>query len=371
MRTLPLIPLLIWLTCCRPAPTEQVADTLADSTAWMLGPFVKVHEANPVLRPDSTLRFFDPLRGDSVRWAAKDVFNPAAVVRSGKVLLLFRAEDSVGRYQGTSRVGLAVSEDGLAFTARPTPVFYPQPDSLKRYEWEGGCEDPRVVEDSSGRYVLTYTAYDGQTARLCVATSTDLRQWRKHGLAFPDSTHRDLWSKSGSIVCRREGNRLVAARVNGKYWMYWGDTDARLATSNDLIRWTPLTSDSGFVAALRPRPGHFDSRLVEPGPPALLTDRGIVLLYNGMNLAPTAGGDTSLAEGTYAAGQALFAADDPTHLLERPAEHFLHPEAPYEVEGQVNRVCFIEGLVPFGDVWLLYYGTADSKIAVAQAQIEK
>ena len=367
MRTLSLLLLLAGITCCRPAPGER--GDPADSTAWMLGPFERVPEVNPVLGPDSSLSFFDPLRVDSVRWAAKDVFNPAAAVRGNKVFLLFRAEDAVGRHQGTSRLGLAVSHDGFRFSVRPQPVFYPQPDSMKRYEWEGGCEDPRLVEDSSGRYVLTYTAYDGTTARLCVATSTDLIKWQKRGPAFPDSTYRDLWSKSGAIVARRNGNRLVATRVQGKYWMYWGDTDVRLATSDDLIRWTPVAGDTGFVAALRPRRRHFDSRLVEPGPPALLTSRGILLLYNGMNLSPRAGGDTALAKGTYAAGQALFAADDPTRLLGRSDVPFLRPEAPYEREGQVNLVCFVQGLVPFNDGWLLYYGTADAKIAVVRAPL--
>jgi len=31
----------------------------------------------------------------------------------------------------------------------------------------------------------------------------------------------------------------------------------------------------------------------------------------------------------------------------------------------VNQVCFPEGLAWFQQRWLLYYGTADSKIAVA------
>ena len=63
----------------------------------------------------------------------------------------------------------------------------------------------------------------------------------------------------------------------------------------------------------------------------------------------------------------LNALDDPTAVLARPTEPFLFPDRPYEITGQVGNVCFAEGLVPFGDRWLLYYGTADSKIAVASA----
>ena len=116
---------------------------------------------------------------------------------------------------------------------------------------------------------------------------------------------------------------------------------------------------------LSPRPGYFDSRLVESGPYALLRDEGILLLYNGMNLDK--GGDTTLAPDASCAGQALFDAKDPTKLVRRLETYFRKPDRPYEVAGQINQACFIEGLVPFRDKWLLYYGTADSKIAVAVA----
>ena len=157
----------------------------------------------------------------------------AAVVRNDTVFLLYRAEDKIGKFAGTSRIGLAWSTDGLHFTRFPLPVLYPDNDSLKKYEWEGGCEDPRIVEDDKGTYYLTYTAYDGDKARLMVASSTDLFHWIKHGLAFADAyngKYVNEWSKSGSIVCKYENARLndavgqgkeIAAKINGKYWMYW------------------------------------------------------------------------------------------------------------------------------------------------------
>ena len=63
---------------------------------------------------------------------------------------------------------------GIILSRRPAPVLYPAADAQKKLEWEGGCEDPRVVQDERGIYYMTYTAFDGQTARLMVATSTDL-----------------------------------------------------------------------------------------------------------------------------------------------------------------------------------------------------
>ena len=82
-----------------------------------------------------------------------------------------------------------------------------------------------------------------------------------------------------------------------------------------------------------------------------------------MNL--DSGGDPNIAPGAYCAGQALFDANDPSKLIDRLEKNFLAPDKPYEIEGQVNQVCFIEGLVPFNCRWFLYYGTADSRIAAA------
>jgi predicted GH43/DUF377 family glycosyl hydrolase len=64
-------------------------------------------------------------------------FNPAAAVRGDSVYVLCRAEDRTGRMEiggHTSRLGLAASADGLHFTRRPQPVFYPQNDDQQRHE---------------------------------------------------------------------------------------------------------------------------------------------------------------------------------------------------------------------------------------------
>ncbi len=355
--------------CSESAPSgkKRPAATAAPALpAWAVGPFTRVDSVNPVLSPRADTRFHCPVRGEAVAWEAKDVFNPASVVRHDTLWLLYRAEDEAGRYNGTSRIGLAWSVDGLHFERLPEPVLWPDNDHMKVYEWEGGIEDPRVIELPDGRYLMTYTAYDGQTARLCVATSTDLRHWQKHGLAFGESRWKDLWSKSGAVVGRREGSRIVAIRINGRFWMYWGDTNIFAATSDDGIHWEPVTDAQGaLVPVLQPRPGMFDCQLVEPGPPALWTPRGIVLLYNSRNLDE--GGDPALPPGTYAAGQALLDPGDPLALRNRLTHCFLRPEADYERTGQVGNVVFVEALSLYKGRWFLYYGTADSHIAVAVA----
>jgi predicted GH43/DUF377 family glycosyl hydrolase len=320
-----------------------------------------------------------PVRKTLVKWEAKDVFNPAAVVRNGKIYLLYRAEDSIGKPAGTSRIGLAVSNDGLTFKRYPKPVLYPENDKYKKYEWQGGTEDPRIVQNDSGTYYMTYTAYDGKTARLFIATSNDLRTWVKHGSVFNEAGDKyvNMWSKSGAIVCRRVGDKFVATKINGKYWMYFGDTDIFLAHSGDLINWTPVEKSKGgipdsidntngkvsLLPVLKPRKGKFDSQLVESGPFALITKKGILLIYNSKN--SKVNGDTLLPAGTYSAGQALFDNNNPEKLIARTQSYFIKPDKPYEITGQVNNVTFVEGLAYFKSKWFLYYGTADTKIAVA------
>lgn len=345
--------------CSSPSTRTETRDT-----TWALLPFQKVDSVNPILSAGSG-KFVCPILKKEVLWEEKDVFNPAAVVRHDTVFLIYRAEDVIGKHAGTSRLGLATSTDGLHFSHQAEPVFYPQEDAMKIYEWEGGVEDPRIVESEDGLYIMTYTAYDGKLARLCLATSLDLLHWKKEGLVLIGK-YTDTWSKSGAIVAKQVGERMVAQKINGKFWMYFGDTDLFLATSDDLIHWQPVESNGKLQSVLQPRKGYFDSRLVESGAFALLTEKGIVLMYNGMNLEQ--GGDSTLASGAYCAGQALFDAQDPTRLIDRLEKNFLRPDKPYEITGQINQVCFVEGLVQFRGKWFLYFGTADSKIAVAVSQ---
>ena len=369
-----------WLSACRTAPPPPPAAppdaasgnaALSGATPWLTG-FEKP-AANPILTADSSYTFADPLTGQQVQWQRADVFNPGAVVRGDSVYLFFRAEDNPRATLGrrTSRIGLAASADGITFTRRPAPVLYPGPDTNQEFEDPGGCEDPRVVELPDGRYLMLYTAYNQQAARLCSATSTNLTEWTKHGPVFQEAyggKFHDTWSKSGSVVCELTADgRLVATRINGKYWMYWGDAVVGLAHSDDLLDWTPvLNPDSTLLDPLPTRPGRFDSRLSEPGPPALLTEAGILVLYNGQNELTDSLRYMDAGPGAYSGGQALFSAADPTQLLDRMDEPFIQPSLPHELTGQyASGTTFIEGLVYFRGKWYLYYGTADSMVGVA------
>lgn len=347
------------------------AEPAATAPEWAWTGFRRPEGANPVIAPDTATRFFCPLRREWVAWQEGDTFNPAAAVHDGRVVLLYRAEDRSGEGIGqrTSRLGCAFSDDGVHFRRLSEPVFYPDVDSQTALEWPGGVEDPRIVQTDEGLYVMFYTQWNRRQARLAVATSRDLLTWHKHGPAFAKAhggRFRDAFSKSASPVTRVDGGRQTVARIDGRYWMYWGEKFVNVAVSDNLTDWTPLLGPDGeLLRVLEPRDGYFDSELTECGPPAVVTDAGILLLYNGKNAAGERG-DGAYTPGAYCAGQALFDAADPTRLKGRLDKPFFVPEADFERSGQYPAgTVFIEGLVLHDGRWFLYYGCADSRVGVA------
>lgn len=347
---------------------------------WALGGFARPEGVNPLISPTDATSFLCPVKGTPVKWECADTFNPAAVVKDGKIVVLYRAEDdpTAGIGGRTSRVGYAETEDGIHIDNRlKVPVVYPDGSAISNtYEWPGGVEDPRVVEaeiDGKTVYVMTHTSWNKKVARLSIATSTDLKTWTHHGPAFKDALggkFANLACKSGSIVTEVRDGRLKAARIEiggkQKYFMYWGESWVCGATSDDLIHWEPIVGDDGELNYLvRPRNGYFDSQLTECGPPAILTQDGIVLIYNGKNKSG-ANGDPFYAPNTYAAGQMLFSKNDPLKLLDRLDKPFFRPMADFEKSGQYAAgTVFVEGLVYHKDKWFLYYGCADSFVGVA------
>ena len=338
---------------------------------WALGGFVRPQNTNPVISPDPEVKFDCPMRKTRVGWMESDTFNPAATVKDGKICVLFRAEDNLAQGIGkrTSRIGLAESSDGITLVSGKTPVLFPTEDNMKEYEWMGGCEDPRIAMTEDGTYVMMYTSWNRDVPRLCVATSEDLVNWTKHGPAFGKAYNGrflNLASKSGSILTRLDGDKLVISKINGKYLMYWGEKMINIATSDNLVDWTPELDENGELKGIvYPREKHFDSALTECGPPALLTDKGILLLYNGKNRTDSLR-DARYPAGTYSAGQLLFDAEDPGKVLGRLDVPFFRPMDEFEKSGQYkDGTVFIEGLVYFKSKWYLYYGCADSKVGVA------
>lgn len=283
-------------------------------------------------------------RGDG--WESAGTFNPTVVQYAGKIIMLYRAEDS----QGTSRLGYAESTDGIHFLRRDEPVLSPEAD----YEKGGGVEDPRLVQFGD-TYYLTYTGYNLKDAQLCLATSKDLIHWERRGVIVPanQGNWNVKWTKSGAIV---------PEKINGKYWMYFLGTSAEgkdqtgLASSIDLLHWTEATK----IPVLPVRPAQFDSRVAEPGPSPIVAHgrtKTILLYYNGA--------DDKLV---YRTGAAIFDGNDPGKLLARTDRPLFAPEQEWEKVGRVPNVVFVEGMLRRGNRWLFYYGGADKYVGAAFAQ---
>lgn len=294
-----------------------------------------------------------PLLKPGLPWASTGLFNPAAIQVRGKTVLLFRSTDA----RGTSRIGYAESSDGRNFSVSPQPVLSPETD----YEKDGGVEDPRVVLIGK-TYYLTYTGYNKRDAQLCLAVSLDLKHWDRKGVIMPAyrGSWNTRWTKSGAIL---------PVRINGKWWMYYLGTSKDpdgvvrdkmgLAVSNDLIHW----SDATDRPVLDVHPGAFDSRVMEPGPPPIVTPAGILLLYNGA--------DDRLV---YRPAWALFDVHDPRRVIARASTPFLEPTLEWERVGVVPNVIFLEGAV-FHAIsgrsidGMGYYGAADKYVGAMRIHI--
>jgi predicted GH43/DUF377 family glycosyl hydrolase len=302
-----------------------------------LGPF-RPYADNPILRP----------QGEG--WESASVYNPAALVKDDQVVLLYRAHaDDI-----VSHVGLATSDDGIHFERHPDPVLSPS----EPYE-QFGAEDPRVTE-IDGTYYLTYTGWDHKNAQLCLATSTDLFTWTKHGPIFPD--FNTFWPRTEGLATPwSKAGGILPVPVNGRYLMYFGEGSIFYAWSDDLIHWTPCPNDRPVML---PTPkGTFGEYLVEVGPPPILTNNGLILLLHN---AAVKNDDGSVR---YTCGQLLFHPDEPGEILAQMNRPWLEPQTYEDTHGLVSNVTFVEGLVHFKDTWFAYYGQSDSTLGVAAYRV--
>lgn len=312
---------------------------------WAIGPFEK-HAANPVLSPSE--RGFDS-------WA---VYNAAVAVHDGFFHMYYRAEsldEADTPYCGTSRIGLAVSADGVAWTR---PFTAPLIDATDAWEVPGGCEDPRIVKVGSVWHLL-YTAYFWpKGVVLCYAVSSDLLRWEKRGPVFPRETLHGVHSKSACPVCDPSGN---AVRIDGRYVLYTND---QLALSDDFEHWDvePL------------RAAAFSGRLNEVC--VAVTDHrspgrdDIVLFVAGtLDRVPGAG------DRFYAVGEALMSRKNPRERLDVVPGAVLAAAQPFErsterlhmVADAAKGCIFPCSLFRHAGRWWMYYGAADREVGLATA----
>ncbi|EAX47036.1 glycosidase, PH1107-related [Thermosinus carboxydivorans Nor1] len=280
-------------------------------------------------------------------YAANTVFNPAATMFNGKVLLLARVEDR----RGFSHLTKAISEDGVTnWQIDPVPTFEPDPERYPEEIW--GIEDPRITWiEELGKWAVTYTAYSRGGPLVSLALTKDFVNFERLGPIMPPD------DKDAALFPRRFNGKwlLVHRPVSANYgpgahiWVSWSD---------DLKYW----GDHQMLINAR-RGGWWDSNKIGLSPPPLETPEGWLILYHGVR--------QTAAGAIYRLGLALLDLENPLHVLRRSDEWVFGPSEPYEREGDVDDVVFPCGWIldeTTGQI-KMYYGAADTCIALATASL--
>jgi predicted GH43/DUF377 family glycosyl hydrolase len=133
-----------------------------------------------------------------------------------------------------------------------------------------------------------------------------------------------------------------------------------LSYSQDLKHW----GDHRIMMEAR-RGAWWDANKIGLSPPPIETPRGWLTIYHGVR--QTASG------ALYRLGVALFDLQNPGICLLRGEPWIFGPEEPYERFGDVGNVVFPAGLIlgPDGDTIRLYYGAADTCIAMATGSVRE
>lgn len=264
-------------------------------------------------------------------WEALNVFNAAVVHHNGLFHMLYRAQ-GVDR---VSRIGYAVSADGLDWMRLDKPVLKPANEHEAK-----GVEDPRVTRIGDTFY-MCYTAWSGTLWQIALARSQNLITWERMGFPLPGERNKDA--------------ALFPEKIKGRYCMFHRREPAVwIAYSDDLLHW----DDHQIV--MRPRPGAWDGVRIGANGPPLKTDAGWLFFYHGF-----------AEDRVYKLGIALLDLEDPTVVLKRQDEPILEPEEEWEQHGQVPNVVFsCANLVVDGTVYV-YYGGGDHVIGLATCRLEE
>lgn len=291
------------------------------------------HHANPILT--------------AADWpySAHTVFNPAAtLLPDGTTLLLCRVEDR----RGHSHLCAARSANGKdGWQIDPVPTLCPDPEQYPEELW--GIEDPRITYmEELGKYAVVYTAFSKSGPGVALALTKDFVSFERLGLVMqPEDKDAALLPRrvDGSFALLHRPMAVTGAHI----WMSF---------SPDLRNW------GNHKPVLQARRGAWwDANKIGLSPPLIETQRGWLMFYHGVR--QTASG------ALYRLGLALFDAVHPDHCLLRGDEWIFGPEAPYECVGDVGHVAFPCGttLDADGDTINVYYGAADTSIALATASM--
>lgn len=296
---------------------------------------------NPIIEPDP-----------SHAWEEKAVFNPAAIRLKGKTHILYRAMAN----NGTSTIGYASSRDNITIYERlPEPVYVPRKDfEIKEADGNSGCEDPRLTQVGN-RIYMVYTAFNGAQPPAAAMTHISVKDFVKK-----------RWNWSEPVLITEPGidNKdvvLFPRKISNKYVF--------LHRPESMYVWVDYVNDLDFERGnhlkgfqlFGPREEGWDTWKVGTNTPPIETDAGWVVIYHGV----------SKTSSKYRLGAVLLEKDNPEKILARTHDPLLEPLMDFEKEGQVNNVVFPCGHVVVNGVVYIYYGGADSVVAVAKMELKK
>jgi predicted GH43/DUF377 family glycosyl hydrolase len=287
---------------------------------------LKRHSTQPILLPDP-----------ASDWECQNVFNPSVIHHDGLFHMHYRAQG----LDWISRIGYAVSADGIRWNRLRRPVVEPQEDYESR-----GVEDPRVCR-IDGVFYMAYTAYGPYRGGQEIAGGSVLPMIAR-------STNLIAWERIAPIV-RGEDNKdhmLFPRKVNGRFlafhrrrphvWIAWSD---------DLLAWP----ESNMARVFGPREdGEWDNASVGGNGVPIETDEGWLVFYHAYD-----------KRGVYRLGVLLLDKDDPTRVIHRPRAPILWPQELWEIKGDVPNVVFSNANLRVGDTVYVYYGGADHVIGLA------
>ena len=291
------------------------------------------HKSNPILTAANWL------------YPVNSVLNPGAtLLPDGSTLLLCRVEDR----RGHSHLCAARSANGVDdWQIDPQPTLLADPEHFPEELW--GIEDPRITYvPELSKYAIVYTAYTSSGPGVALALTEDFHYFERYGMIMPPE------DKNAALLPHRIGPFWVMVHRPVSYhgahiWMSY---------SPDLRHW------GSHKLMLEARRGAWwDANKIGLSPPPIETPQGWLVIYHGVR--QTAAGSI------YRLGLALFDLHTPERCLKRGNEWVFGPEEPYEQHGDVDNIVFPCGytLAPDGDTLHLYYGAADTSIALATGSV--
>ncbi len=252
-----------------------------------------------------------------------------------------------------SSLGLANSSDGKRFH---TVRFFFGPE----YHWEAyAVEDPRVVQIGR-RFYIFYTAVSDwpprpEVVKTALAVTTDFEDYEKWGVVIPFN------SKAATLFPKRIGGQYVLLftidpdRPPSKVVVAYLDKIEDLKDPTFWEEWRKEYEKGSYrlMEAIPPR------NYVEVGAPPIETEHGWLFIYPDID-----------PSNRFSISAMLLDPDDPLKILAKTKQPLLEPEAWYEVTGNVPRVAFPSGALIIDDVLHVYYGAADTYIALATMDMD-